>query len=49
MSFVTFDFVCTKNTDYKSLHQWVDSYISNYKDKHRSDPNLNKEFKIIIK
>lgn len=49
MSYVTFDFVCNENTDYNFLHKCVDSYISSYKDKHRANPNLKKEYKIIIK
>lgn len=49
MSVVTFDFVCTKNTDYNFLHKCVDSYISTYKSKHINNPNLKKAYTIIIK
>lgn len=48
MSSVTFDFVCTKNTDYDFLHKCVDSYIASYKYKYIQNPNMKKQFTIII-
>jgi hypothetical protein len=49
MSSVTFDFICTKNTDYTLLSKFVDTYVTSQKGKYKNNPKLKNKYKIIIK